>query len=281
MKFNSKYAGHIYQLAGGEVYTQRADGAFVYVSAQLDGTSNSGIAKVVLTGYSATTPKGNTAMQTTYGNYIFLDDGWADMGTTYLSQYSQTQAQAVVNKIIKNNKTIIQNNIICARFADKLTADEKQTLYDLQERLQERNTALQTAGVCSNVQTSYPRGYAYLEGYLNSFMASGGVGLSTAVIIVVSAIVIASLSTAAYFAYKSFADQSEQDVKYSKELTATLTSKLTEQEYKQLLTETKGIVTKARIKQSLSSSSNVVLLGLAAVGGYFIYKYFKQKKDKD
>lgn len=275
MQFNSKYAGHIYQLVNGEVYTQRADGAFVYVSAQLDGTASSGIAKVVLTGYSATTPKGATAMQTTNGNYIFLDDGWADMGTTYLSQYSQTQAQALVDKIIKNNKTIIQNNILCARYASKLSASEKQTLYELQERLQDRNTSLQTAGVCSNVQTSYPRGYAYLEGYLDSFMASGGVGLSTAVIIVISAVVIASLSTAAYFAYKAFADQSEKDVKFSKELTATLTSKLTEEEYQQLVTETKGIVTKARIKQSLSSSSNLLMLGLAATGGYFIYQYFK------
>lgn len=279
MQFYATYAGHLYSMVGGDVFQQNAYGNYVATSAVLDGRQ-SGTVSVVLTGYAVTTPKGNILMQTTSGGYIYLNDGWTDKGTTYISQYSQTQAQALVNKIIANNKTIIQNNILCARFASKLTAAEKETLYNLQSRLQSRNQALTSTGVCGNIQTSYPAGYSYLESYLDTFMASGGVGMSTAIIIVVSAVVIASLSTAAYFAYKSFADESAQDVKYSKELTATLTSKLTDEEYQQLLTETKGIVTKARIKQSLSSTSNVVMLGLAAAGGYFIYKFFKGKNKK-
>lgn len=269
----------MYSMVGGYIYHLNSYGNYVATSAVLDGTQT-GTVSVVLTGYSVTTTKGSVLMQTTSGGYIALDEGWTDKGTTYISQYSQTQAQALVNKIIANNKTIIQNNILCARFASKLTAAEKETLYNLQTRLQSRNQALTSTGVCGNIQTSYPAGYAYLESYLDAFMASGGVGMSTAIIIVISAVVIASLSTAAYFAYKSFADESEQDVKYSKELTATLTSKLTDEEYQQLLKETKGIVTKARIKQSLSSTSGILTLGLAAVGGYFIYQFFKGKKKK-
>lgn len=278
LTFNAIYAGHLYQKSDGEVYSIRSDGQFVYTGAKVDG-SEATVVSVVLTGYTATSSKNNTAYQTTTGGYVFLSDGgWEDKGTSYIGQYTQTTAQKLVNTIIKNNKVIIQNNILCARFANKLSADEKQLLYDLQTRLQDRNAALTTQGVCKNVQTSYPKGYAYLESYLDSFMASGGVGISTAIVIVIAAVVIASLSTAAYFAYRSFANESELDVKYSKELTAALTSKLTEEEYAQLLAETKGIVTKARIKQSLSSSANMIWLGLAAVGGYFIYSFFKDKK---
>lgn len=275
MTFNATYAGHVFQMENGEVYRINSSGQFAYTGAELDGQQTSRIVTVILTGYSAVTPKGNTACQTTSGGYIFLKDGWQDKGTSYVSRYSQSQAQALVNKIIRNNQIIIQNNILCARFADKLDAQQKQILYDLQLRLQARNSALMNQGVCSNVRTSYPKGYADMEAYLDNFMKNGGVGISTLVVIVVSAIVIASLSTAAYFAYKSFANESDKDVKYSKELTKVLTSKLTDEEYQQLLAETKGIVTKARIKQSLSSTSSLLMAGLAALGGYFIYQYFK------
>lgn len=276
MIFNATYAGHVFQMENGEVYTINSSGQFAYTGAQLDGQQTSRIVTVILTGYSTTTPKGNTACQTTSGGYIFLKDGWQDKGTSYVSRYSQSQAQKLVNTIIKNNKIIIQNNILCARFANKLDAEQKQTLYNLQLRLQARNSALINQGVCANVQTSYPKGYADMEAYLDNFMKNGGVGISTLVVIVVSAIVIASLSTAAYFAYKSFANESERDVRYSKELTKVLTGKLTEDEYQQLLAETKGIVTKARIKQSLSSTGSLLMVGLAAIGGYFIYQYIKQ-----
>lgn len=275
MTFNATYAGHVFQLENGEVYTINSSGNFVYTGAELSGSNSSHIVTVILTGYSAQTPKGNTALQTTSGGYIFLKDGWQDKGISYVSRHSQSEAQALVNKIIKNNKIIIQNNILCARFANKLSASERQTLYDLQIRLQARNTALINQGVCSNIQTSYPKGYADMEAYLTAFMQSGGVGVSTLVVVVVSAIVIASLSTAAYFAYKSFAAQSEQDVKFSKDLTRTLTSKLTEEEYQQLVAETQGIVTKARIKQALSG--NMLGICLAAIGGYFIYKHFSEQ----
>ena len=277
MKYYATYAGHVFQKENGEVYTINSSGNFAYTGAYVGDNPGSSIVSVVLSGYYTTTPKGNTAYQTTSGGYIFLSDGWTDKGLSHRSYYSQTQAQALVNKIISNNKIIIQNNILCARFADKLSTTERETLYNLQLRLNARNAALVNQGVCQDIQTSYPKGYADMEVYLEKFMQNGGIGISTLVVVVVAAVVIASLSTAAYFAYKSFADESEKDVKYSKELTKTLTSKLTEEEYQQLLDETKGIVTKARIKQSLSSTSSIIMLGLATVGGYFIYKHFKSQ----
>lgn len=275
MTFDAKYAGHVYGMVNGEVYALRSDGRFAYAGVYQDK-----MVTVTLTGYSATGTSGNIGYQTIGGGYIFLEKGWQDMGMAAIMQYSQSQAQALVNKIIKNNKLIIQNNILCARFSYRLTESEKQQLYDLQLNLEERNAAIQAQGVCTNIQTSYPQGYVYLQSYLDSFMASGGIGLSTAVVIIISAVVIASLSTAAYFAYKSYADQSEKDVRYSKELTQILTSRLTDSEYQQLLSETKGIVTKARIKQSISTTGNIVWFGMAIVGGYCIYKVYEKKQKR-
>ena len=277
MTYNSTYAGHVYSMVNGEVYVINSSGNYAYTDAYM-GTKSGKTVSVVLTGYTATTPKGNTAYQTTSGGYIFLEDGWKDNGISHTSRYSQSQAQALVNKIIQNNKIIIQNNILCARFASKLTAEQQQTLYNLQLRLQARNAALTNQGVCTNIQTSYPKGYADMEAYLNTFMQNGGVGVTTLAVIVIAAVVVASLSTAAYFAYKAYAAESEKDVKYSKELTSVLTSKLTEEEYQQLLDETQGIVTKARIKQSISTTGNLLWLGVAAAGGYILYNFLKNKK---
>lgn len=190
--------------------------------------------------------------------------------------YSQTDAQKYVNKVIECNKQIIANNILCARFANRLTAQQKNTLYNLQKRLDSRNNSLLKDGMVQNVTTDYPQGYVYLQSYLDSFMASGGVGsVSITVTIVIAAVVIASLSTAAYFAYKSYATEAEQDLKYSKSLTAALTSKLTEAEYKQLMDETKGILTKAKILSSLKGSNKALLAIAAALGCYFIYERVK------
>ena len=108
-------------------------------------------------------------------------------------------------------------------------------------------------------------------------MAGEAIGVATWVIIVVACVVIAGMGTAAYFAYKSLADESEKDVKFSKELTATLVSKLTPEEYEQLKAETKDIVTKARIKQSLGSYWNVLKWVAIAFAGYTAYKMIATK----
>lgn len=213
-----------------------------------------------------------------FSNYGSWQNDWKQDGFGKKSaEYSQTQAQALVNKIIKNNKIIIANNLLCARFASKLTEAQKSQVRELQNRLQARNNALQAGQLTTNVQTSYPAGYAELSAYLDALMAGETIGLATWAIVVIAATVIAATATAAYFAYKAYADESERDVKYSKELTAILTSKLTEEEYQMLLNETKGIVTKARIKQSLSSYGKALTIAGLLVGGALLYKYFKNK----
>ena len=257
----------------GAVYDLRPNGIFAGVATAVDDAAV--LRTVALTGYSDTSARGNTMYQTTGGQWIYLPDGWEKVGVQPIMKYSQTAAQALVNQIIKNNKAILCNNILCARYANKLTAEQRQQVRDLQNRLQARNSALQAENLCDGVQTSYPAGYAEMSAYLDKLMAGESVGVTTWVVVVVAATVIAAMATAAYYAYKAFADESERDVKFSKELTRTLVSKLTPEEYEQLKQETQGIVTKARIKQSLSSYGNVLTIAAFAVAGYYGYKLIK------
>lgn len=237
---------------------------------------------VTTTGYYYKGEGSIVFLQTTEGYYLIVDTNNPSWGATAgnpVKQYSASAAQKLVDTIINNNKTIIACNLFCARFADKLTQDQRVQVVELQKRLLKRNAALQNDGLCEGLETNYPAGYAQLQPYLDKLMQSQGVG-SVTVSIIVAAVVIASLSTAAYFAYKYYASESEDDVKYSKELTETLMAKLTPEEYEQLKKETAGIVTKARIKQTLSTiGGELKVLGLvaAAIGGYMLYKTWRNR----
>lgn len=220
-------------------------------------------------------------VQTTNGMYLEVDlnnPAWLFSEDEFISvgNFTDNQAQRLINTIIKNNETIIRNNLLCARFASKLTAQQRSQVRSLQLRLQERNNALQAEGLTKDVQTSAPAGYAELSAYLDKLMSGEAIGIaaSTVALIVVSAVVAIGLGTAAYYAYKELADESEADVKFSKELTATLVSKLTPEEYQQLLDETKGIVTKAKIKQLIKSNVKWITIAAIAALGYLGYKKF-------
>lgn len=185
------------------------------------------------------------------------------------------QSQSVIDTIIKNNIQIVQNNLVCARYAEKFTKEQQQQIRDLQNRVMNRQEALKQSGLCENVKSSHPKGYSDLGGYLDKLMKGEGVGIATWAIVVISAVVIAATSVAAYYAYKKLAEESKQDVKYSKELMKVLQSKLTPQEYEQLMKETQGIVTKAKIKASIGGFAGSFKWLAAIVGGYAIYKVVK------
>lgn len=270
---NYTYAGRYYSMPGGVVYEMGEDGRFRGVSVALDGKGVS--ATVMLTGYYYDSDNGNRMYLTADGKWIDLSEGWVWAKSV---TYSRTDAQKQVDTIIRNNKKILEHNILCARYANKLSTSERQTLYDLQTRLMARNEALQDKELLTGVETSFPVGYVELQDYMTKFMSSGGVGLATWVVVVVAATVIASTATAAYIWYRSYAAESERDVKFSEELTRTLTSKLTEEEYQQLLNETKGVVTKARIKQSLSNYSSLLGYALIGVGAYMLFNFLQGRK---
>lgn len=273
MNFDATYQGAVMRMQNGEMYTLREDGLFAFAGASYDY-----VVQVTLTGYTATGARGNIGYQTTYGEYIFLEDGWQKVGVRALAKYSQAQAQALVDKIIRNNKQILCNNLVCARFASKLTEEQQELVRDLQTRLNERNNALQSGGLCTAIESNYPAGYAESASYLDKLINREAIGVASWVVVVIAASVIAATATAAYFAYKEFAEESEQDIKYSKELMSVLASKLTEEEYQMLLNETKGIVTKARIKQAASSYSNALWIVAIICSSIFVYRTFTKKQ---
>lgn len=213
--------------------------------------------------YLQTLEQPNTYIQLTQDNTT-----WEYLGAS-TKTISVGQAQDVINGIIRNNQYILNNNLLCARFANKLTTAERQMLYNLQYRLEQRNKALQNDELLSAQTEGYPEGYSEFGSELESFMRNPGIGLvtlSATAIIFVSAVVVGALSTAAYFAYKAYYNESAQDVKYSRQLTETLQSKLTEEEYRQLLQETAGLLTRQKITQQIASIGsnlkNLLLVGL-------------------
>ena len=279
MQLNKNYTGKYYRMLDGAVYNFNDAGQMAYAGGVTDS-----IVTVLLTGYWLTSPRGNTMYQTTSGGYIDLSDGWEEFATGSVTNYSDTQAQKLVNKIISANRHIVENNCVCARFSGMLTTAEKETLYSLQQRAEARNTSIIKDGLCKEVQTAAPDGYMYLQTYLESFMQGGGVGIaiSTVVTIVIIATVAAGLGTAAYYAYREMKDEAENDVKFSDELTKKLLERLSPELYEQLLDETKGIVTKARLKQKLSGLGTFAKYALAICGGaaayIFLKKYFKNNQ---
>ena len=272
MIFDIAYAGAMYGMTNGREYDLRPDGRFASAWIQDQYT------QVTLTGYKETGASGNTGYQTTSGGFIFPEEGWDYKGVVSVMKYSQSQAQALVDKIIKCNKQIIANNLVCARYANKLTPEQRSFVRDLQYRLDERNNALQAGGLTTDIKTGYPEGYAELAPYMDKLMAGDeAIGVAPWVIVVVACVVVASLSTAAYYAYKYMASEAEKDVKFSKELTAVLAQKLTPEEYQMLLDETKGIVTKSRIKQAISTGGMAWVAGLLIGGGLLLCtKFMKQ-----
>lgn len=271
--YDKNLKGIVYTTTNGTVYYPSEDGLF-HDAYYADGTYKS-----ILTGYYTQTFGGNVYLQCTGGWWILQNDAaWSEQAQrASVANYSAADAQSLVDGIIANDMLILSGNLLCARYANKLTKAEKQRLYDLQTRLVERNNALKDQNYLTNIQQSYPEGYEKFSASLESFMQNPGIGavVSTTAIIVVSAIVLASIGAAAYFAYKAYFNQSKEDVKYSKELTQILQSRLTEEEYAQLEQETAGLITKAKIKQTFSSNTKLIGYGLLVIGAFTVWNLIK------
>lgn len=220
--------------------------------------------------------------QTTLGTWISSANSayWQYVGKSGSKTPSQTQS--IINKLIINNKRIVENNLLCARFANKLTPYEKKSLYALQIRLDERNQQLMNDQLLKTQKESTPAGYSQFSSYLSDFMQSEKIGSVTAIIIV-SAVVIAALSTSAYWLYQYYYGESVKDVKFSDDLTKKLTAKLTAKEYEQLMSETNGIVNKAVVSERFSAffKGGVTKIAVFSLVGFFIYKYISKSKSNE
>ena len=239
----------------------------------------------ILTGWYTVDAAGNTLCQTQEDPKIgIVASANFNMYEQQYSTKSSNDAQKLVNGIIKNNRSIYENNLLCARFSSKLTTTQREQVAALQSRLEARNSALVDSGVLANLQQSYPKGYIEYYDKLQALCASNKIGIvvSTTAMIIIAAVVTASLATTAYYAYKAYYNESADDVKFSNELTKTLTEKLTAEEYQQLQEETAGLITKAKLSAKLggigSTLKYVVLAAIGGIAAYSVYKYIKQNK---
>ncbi len=216
----------------------------------------------------------NIYVETTTGYWAVINEQNPDFVGNGKDSKTSAQAQNLVNSLLKTNMRILENNLFCARFSQYLTATEKQNVAILQHNLEVRNAAIMDTDVFSALEQSSPEGYSELQPYLDQLCSQNKVGVvvTTTVALIVTAIVVASLSTAAYYAFSYYAEQATKDLKYSDELTKTLTEKLTTEEYEQLMTETKGLVSKAAITSKLSGSFSWLKYLAYGAAAYLIYK---------
>lgn len=217
------------------------------------------------------------------GYYISIDD-WDIVATP--TPKTQAQAQSMINKLLKNNQYIFENNLLLARYADRLNLSEKNTLYGLQKRLEERDNMLREADVFSEMQEARIIGYSNYQNYLNQFMSSHntGVGLvvSTTTAIIIGVVVIASLSAAAYFAFKAAYEESQQDVELSRRMLQIFEKyQMTEEDIATIQQETQGIVTKRVLMEKINNwfgnAKMLIVGGLAVFVGYKIYQNYIKK----
>jgi len=269
MDYNKELAGVYARVIDGSTYEQQPNG--------MVGISIGGPITVILTGFYFIGTQYRW-YQIAGGEFILWDES-----NTYLTDKKETktykEAQDIVSKMIENNKRIVENNLLCARFANKLTADEKRSLYALQVRLDERNQQLMNDQLLQSQKESTPAGYNNFATYLSNFMQSQSVGSITATIII-AAVVIAAMSTAAYWLYQYYYGESVKDVQFSDDLTKKLTVKLTAEEYQQLMKETNGLVNKAVVSERFSSflKGGVTKLAIFGVLGYLGYNYIKKQQ---
>lgn len=238
----------------------------------------------VTTGYYFYDKDGSVYLQTTGGYwYIVLNEqsgsDWSmKPNAVQIPSYSRDDVQKYVDAMIKNNIHIVENNLLCARYADKFTADEQKQIAQLQKRVYDRQEQIKANGFCTDIQESYPQGYADLEPYLAKLMKSEGIGIVWWAACIIAALVVGGLAAASYFIYRDLFEESKEDVKWSDELTAKLMEKLTPEEFEQLKNETAGIVTKARIRAKLGSWGTVLKVAAILVAGAFAYKFFTNKQ---
>lgn len=276
IEFNLDSAGSILKLinADGQLRsTPKLGSGTVYTLSSKD------IGKTVTLTGNIMPLSGTYLYQTTLGTWISSDNSasWEYVGKSGSKTPSETQS--IINKLIENNKRIVENNLLCARFANKLTSEEKKSLYALQVRLDERNQQLMNDQLLQSQKESTPAGYSNFANYLSNFMQSQSVGSITATIII-AAVVIAAMSTAAYWLYQYYYGESVKDVQFSDDLTKKLTAKLTAEEYQQLMKETNGLVNKAVVSERFSSflKGGVTKLAIFGVLGYLGYNYIKKQK---
>jgi hypothetical protein len=201
--------------------------------------------------------------------------------------YGYSDSVAMINTMIENHKTILENNLMCAAAISKMDDDNidipddlRRQLYALQSRLQVRNGQLADSIFLESKQTATSTGFSKYSDQLTSFMNDPGIGVAPVVIYIIVSVVITLLSTAVlYMIFSKSFNESKSDIVYSKDLTATLLKKLTPQEYQLLLAENKENAERIAAAASGNSLLNTVkYLAIGFLGYTLLDKFIQSRK---
>ena len=192
-----------------------------------------------------------------------------DMGT-------KSDAQQLINDLIVNNKTIFENNLLCAGMISKMKAngetvpiDYQNDLYVLQSRLQARNEKINNSAFIDSKQTASPTGFIQYQSDLQDFMNTPGIGILPVVAYIIVAVVFGILVSALiYLIFKPEYDGSKADLKVSANLTKALAT-LSPEAREGVLTDLQGQVDTAYITgKTDGSGSNLLKTGLYLGAGF-------------
>ncbi|VBB45231.1 hypothetical protein TRIP_D300137 [uncultured Paludibacter sp.] len=183
--------------------------------------------------------------------------------------------KTMINELVENNKTIYENNLLCAGLIAKLDnkgvsvpQSYRKDLYNLQLRLEARNNKILSSVFLKVEGTGTPTGFDMYANELGSFMVNPKIGIAPIVIYIVLSVVITALLTGIiYLIFKPDYTDSKADLKVSKKLASAL-SHLSPEAKQEVLNDLESQVDKAYVEGKMSGSGlgTIKTIGYAAAG---------------
>lgn len=225
--------------------------------------------RAVFTGRSFESASGNFCFQVKYlyksseqWGYIWQDEfpNFTNVPANN-GEKKESEVKIILDELIFNNKTILENNLLCARIFEYtrergivLPNQYRADLLALHSRLIARNDKMKYNKYVQSYQESDSLDFSRYNDVLKKYLNSGGsIGLviTSTVAIVASIIILAGTFAAAYALFKSLHSESKIDYKYSNDLTAKLIKLLPKDTYEQLMRENA-----ANVKQANKAIAN-------------------------
>lgn len=185
---------------------------------------------------------------------------------------SYKDSEIMVNSLIDNNKTILENNLLCAGLITELEKQgkdmsaAKRKVMLLQRRLEERDNAIFASNKFEKVTTATPIGFIRYKNNLQDIADKTAIGAPPIVVAIVVSVVFTILTMALlYKTFKPHYSESKADLKVSKELTELLANVDPEVRAK-ILADLEEQVDKAYIRGKMDGSGVGTIKTLTYMG---------------
>lgn len=286
----------VYSLSGASIGSEHptlVEGGYASVTQSIPAGT-----KIVFTGRFFETQKGDICYQILYytqsGSYYGYVWGEDLNGFTkdIPGTSEENKTTNIINELIGNNKIIVENNLLCARIFEYckergvvLPVKDRQTLYNLQARLIQRDQKIKSSGYVQNYEEGVSPDFSIYNQSLINFMNNPGIGIviSGTVAIIISIVLVAGTFAAAYALFKTLHAESVVDYKYSADLTAKLVKLLPPEVYQQLMSENEANAKAAQkaidAASGKSTLNTIKYLAVGFAGFYLVDKFLATRKN--